>query len=195
MKDEHTAKINGRSLPISTKQSIEICNFIRGTNLEKAKALLGEVIKHKRAVPYKRFSGDVGHKKGKIAAGRYPENACKAILSLLEGVEANAQFKGLNTSNLVISYICPNKASRPWHYGRQRRRKMKRTHIDIIVRETAEKKETKEKKKARAKKSSGKPEVKKTEKKKIVEKTKPEIKTEKKVETKKSEEKKPEVKK
>ncbi len=187
MTDEHTARINGKSLPISTKQSIEICNFIRGKNLEKARGLLREVIKHKIAIPYKRFSGDVGHKKGKIAAGRYPENACKAILELLGGVEANAQFKGLNTSNLVISYICPNKASRPWHYGRQRRRKMKRTHIDIIVKETAE---TKEKKKG-AKRQ----EVKKVEEKKIVEKTKPEVKTEKKVEIKKTAETKPEVKK
>ncbi|MBW2993412.1 50S ribosomal protein L22 [Candidatus Woesearchaeota archaeon] len=177
MTDEHTARINGKSLPISTKQSIEICNFIRGKNLEKAKELLREVIKHKRAIPYKRFGGDVGHKKGKIAAGRYPENACKAILNLLEGVEANAQFKGLNTSNLIISYICPNKASRPWHYGRQRRRKMKRTHIDIIVKETAEKKVAKEKKKVGAKKQ---------EVKKIVGKKKPEITTEKKGETKKT---------
>lgn len=151
---EHTATAVGRTLPISTKQSIEICSFIRNKSLQKAKALLNEVAAKKTAVPFKRFKA-VGHRKGKLAAGRYPIKASKEILKLLESVEANAQFKGLSTANLVINHICAHKASRPWHYGRQRRRKMKRTNIEIIVKEQAIKKEevkAKPKKEEKAKK-------------------------------------------
>lgn len=145
------AKVAGISLPISTKHSIEICNFIRNKNLSKARDLLKEVIELKKTIPFKRFTGDVGHKKGKIGPGRYPKKASIEIIKLLNTAEANAQFKGLNTSNLVIKHICANKASTPWRYGRQRRRKMKRTHVEIIVEEKAskerKKKETKEVKK------------------------------------------------
>ena len=34
---ETMAKVVGRSLPISTKQAIEISNYVRGKNLQKMK--------------------------------------------------------------------------------------------------------------------------------------------------------------
>lgn len=162
MVTEHTAKAVGVGLPVSTKISVEVCSFIRRKNLEKAKNLLKQAIDKKIAVPFKRFNKNVGHKKGRIAAGRYPEKTCAEILNLLESVEANAQFKGLNTSNLIIKSIIANAASRPWHYGRQHRRRMKRTNIEIIVEERAVKKE--EKKEMKAKKVEKKEEPKKKEK-------------------------------
>jgi large subunit ribosomal protein L22 len=140
MINENQAKISGKDLSISTKQSIEIANFIRGKNIQKAKNELQKVIEKKLAIPFKRFNRDMGHKKGNIAAGRYPQNAAKEFLNLLNGLEANAQNKGLSTNNLIIKTIIPNKASRPWHYGRRRRIKMKRTHIEIIAEEFKENK-------------------------------------------------------
>ena len=106
---ENMARAIGVSLPISSKQSIEICNFIREKDVNFAKKFLDEVIKDKKAVPFKRFNADVGHKKG-MAAGRYPKKASMEFLSLLNQVEANAQFKGLNTANLIIAHINSNKA-------------------------------------------------------------------------------------
>ena len=162
--EENIAKAVGISLPISTKQSIEICNFIRRKTLEKAKQIMVDVINKKIAVPFKKFSDNIGHKRGKIAAGRYPKKSCGEILKLLESVEANAQFKGLNTSNLVIIHMCAQKAARPWHYGRQRRRKMKRTNIEVIVEEKVIKKKEKENAKKEGKKEEvkeKKPEVRK----------------------------------
>ena len=158
--EEHIAKVVGRALPISTKQSVEICAFIRQMSLEKAKKKLTDVINKKSAIPFKRFNDNMGHKK-EMAAGRYPEKACSHILKLLESVEANAQFKGLNTANLAISHICVHKAGGQWHYGRQRRRKMKRTTVEIVAEERAEKK--KEEGKVE-KKEIKKPEGKKEEK-------------------------------
>lgn len=145
MKDENIAKVNGRSLSISTRHSIEICSFIRNRNLEEAKKMLNEVISFRRCVPFRRFNGGVGHKK-KIGPGRYPIKAAKQINELLKSAEANAQFKGLG-KNLVIKHIKADFASRPWHFGRQRRTKMKRTNIELIVEEVKGKEEKKGKEK------------------------------------------------
>ena len=140
---ENMAKVVGRSLPISTKYSVEICDFIGNKTTAEAKEELKKVAEGKKAVPFKKFKKGLSHKK-RIGPGRYPKKAALEIIKLLESVEANAQFKGLNTSNLKIKHICANLASRPWHYGRQRRRKTKRTHIEIIVEEKKEEKKTKE---------------------------------------------------
>lgn len=140
------ATIKGKDLPISTKQSVEICRLLRNKSLENAKDTLNEVIKKKRAVPYLRYKKNIPHKKGRIAAGRFPIKASKEILNLLNGVEANARNLGLNTNNLIIKHICANKVGNQFHLGRQRGIKMKRTHIDIIVEEKISKERNEEKK-------------------------------------------------
>ena len=148
------ARALGRSLPISTKQSIELCRFIRNKPVKKAKEVLNAVARLKMPVPFKRFVGGLGHKK-KIGPGSYPAKAAKEILKLVEGVEANAQFKGLNTNDLVIAHIKADKASKTWHFGRQRRRQMKRTNLELVVEEMPSKKEEKAEKEQRKKKEKG----------------------------------------
>lgn len=138
------ARAVGRDLPISMKHSVEICSFIRGKNIQLAKQLLEEVIALKRAVPYMRFNQDLGHKKG-MASGRFPQKTAKEILKVLESVEINAQFKGMNTSRLRIAHIVTHFASRPLHSGRHRGRKMKRTHVEVIVQEYNVKEQKKDK--------------------------------------------------
>jgi large subunit ribosomal protein L22 len=132
--DEHMARAVSVMMPVSFKQSVEVCSFIRTMDLQKAKRLLREVMQMKRAVPYTRFNKGVAHKKG-MAAGKYPVQTCEHLVGLLESVEANAQFKGLSTANLVISHIVAQKAGNNMHYGRQRGTKMKKTHIEVIVEE------------------------------------------------------------
>ena len=131
---EHMARAVGMALPISFKQSVEVCGFIRNKNVNDAKKLLQKVSEKKLAIPFKRYNFDLGHKK-KIGPARYPEKASKEFIKLIENVEANAQFKGLNTSNLIIAHISAHKASKSWHFGRQSRRKMKRTNVEIVVEE------------------------------------------------------------
>ena len=140
---ENMARAIGKSLPISFKQSIEICNFIRNENVNYAKTVLSRVMEHKQPIPFKRFNMDVGHKKGSIAAGRYPKKASIEILNLINHVEANAQFKGLNTAYLVITHINANKSSKVMHFGRKRSRESKRTNVEIVVQEKADKKSEK----------------------------------------------------
>lgn len=134
MVEENIARANGKDMAISTKQSIEICNYIRGDRLANAKRKLLDAINEKIAVPFKIFTKDMGHKRN-IAAGKYPRNACTNILKIIESAEANAKNIGLDTNNLVIKNIIANKAARPYRYGRRRRIKMKRTHIEVILSE------------------------------------------------------------
>ncbi|MFH1212314.1 MAG: 50S ribosomal protein L22, partial [Candidatus Woesearchaeota archaeon] len=143
-KVENCAKAVGISLPVSTKKAVEICNMIRGKKVEVAATMLQQVIEKKRAVPIRRFArGGTGHRK-KMGPGRYPEKSCGQILALLNTAIANAQVKGL--SNLIIKGICAQRAAKSFHFGRKRRRKMKRAHIEIVLTEIS-KKQTPEQKK------------------------------------------------
>lgn len=145
MTNEHEAKVIGRNLSISTKQTIEIANLIRGKNLVKTKELLERVIKKEKAVPYRRFNMDTGHRKGNVGPGRYPVKASKEMLMLLNSLEANAQNKGLDVDALYIKTIMPNKGSTVWHYGRHRRRQAKTTNIEIVAEEKEEEKRARKK--------------------------------------------------
>ena len=133
---ENMARAIGRSLPISFKPSTEICNFIRNKSVNYAKEVLSRIIEHKQAIPFRRYNTNLGHKR-RIGPGRYPKKASMEILKIINSVEANAQFKGMNTANLVITHINANKASKAMHYGRKRSRWAKRTNLEIVVREKA----------------------------------------------------------
>lgn len=161
--NENCAKAMGVSLHISRKHGFAICKALRGLALPKAKKYMEDVLAFKRPIPFTKFTDGVGHKPG-IAAGRYPVKACSSILKMLNSVEANAQFKGLSTANLIIKHIVAQKAAGVLRSGR-RRREAKRNHIEIIVEEI--------KKKAAVKKSKKKTVVKKPET-----KIKTEVKTE-----------------
>jgi large subunit ribosomal protein L22 len=102
--------------------------------LDSAKKLLYNVKEQKQPIAYKKFNSSASHRRG-MGPGRYPIKAAGEILSLLESAEANAQFKGLNTNDLIITQSVANEGSRPHRYGRQRRRKAKRTHVTIVVAE------------------------------------------------------------
>ena len=112
---------------------------IENKNIADAKKILQNVAEKKLAIPFRRYNWDLGHKKG-LGPARYPEKASKVFIELIENVEANAQFKGLNTSNLIIAHVSAHKAGKAWHYGRQSRRRMKRTNVEIVVEEKAKKK-------------------------------------------------------
>jgi large subunit ribosomal protein L22 len=138
-KKPNCVKAVGISLPISLKKSIEICNVIRNKKLEKAKRLLERVIEKKEAIPYRRFNADIGHKPG-IGPGRYPIKTCEEIKTLIERVEAAAVQKGLDTKSLVITHISAQKGGKRFHYGRKRRRMMKRAQIEVVAEERKEEK-------------------------------------------------------
>jgi ribosomal protein uL22 len=136
----------GLSVDASTRHGREVANFIRGRKAEEAVKMLEAVIEKKLAVPYRLFKRDLSHKTG-VGPARFPVKTSKAILAVLKNAIANAQQKGLNPSDLVLTHISVQMASKPWHSGRKGRTKMKRANIEIVI-EPAEP-ESKEKKKGK----------------------------------------------
>ncbi len=131
---ENQAVARGKYLPISTKKSVDICLALKGKTPSRAKQYLLNVLAHKEAIPVRRHKKDIPHKVG-MAGGIYPRNATLHILKIIDLAEKNAHFKGLDTTHLIIKNIRADKAGRPFHTGRQGRRAMKRSHIEVIVEE------------------------------------------------------------
>lgn len=140
---ETSARAIGRELPISPRHSVIICRHIRGWPLEKAKDFLSDVTKLKAAVPDRRYGG-TAHRPGKVGPGRYPEKAARLILKVLQGAEANAEYKGLVTEDMVIAHIAAHRG-RAWQGRFQRARgratpKVRETvNIEVVLREAEEK--------------------------------------------------------
>src|SRR3989338_3301847 len=124
----NNAKAKGISLPISTKESVEVADFIRGKTVVLAKKILQNAIAQKVPIPFNVYTNGVGHRKGNLLAGKYAPNTCKNILMILESAEANAQSRGLNSSTLKIAEIIANKGPTTGKAGRQGGN-AKRTHI------------------------------------------------------------------
>lgn len=137
---ETTARAIGKELPISPRHSVAICRHIRGWRLERAKVFLADVIQLKTAVPDRKY-GSQGHRRGKVGPGRFPEKAARHILKVLEGAEANAEYKGLVTDEMVITHIAAHRG-RSWEgrFARARGRatpKIRETvNVEIILRES-----------------------------------------------------------
>jgi len=59
------------------------------------------------------FGADQGRTKGKqfgVSKARWPVKSAEFLLSLLKNAEANADTKGLDTSNLIVKHIQVNQA-------------------------------------------------------------------------------------
>ena len=132
---QHEAKAVGVGLPISFKHGSEVANLVRGMKVSRAKTTLDNVMRFKEAVPYTRYFEEIAHQKN-VGPGRFPIKTCKHILAIIESAEANAQFKGLNTGNLIIKHIAAQGGGKVHHYGRNGR-KAKRAHIEIVLAESA----------------------------------------------------------
>ncbi len=129
----HIAIAKALNLPVSTKHCIEICRNLRFKDVSYAKQYLQDVAQLKRAVEFKRFVMNTAHKPG-MSTGRFPAKAASEILKLIKAVEANAQFKGLNTTSLKITKLVANRAPNPFGGGRHRTG-TKRTHVEVEVKE------------------------------------------------------------
>ena len=101
---ERTVKASGREVRVSHKAAREVCNAINRMMLSEAKEFLQQVMEKKKPVAFRRFKKKVGHRHGleKAFAGRYPVKAAQKVLEVLEGAEANADFKDLDIDNLRI---------------------------------------------------------------------------------------------
>ncbi|RLE94940.1 MAG: 50S ribosomal protein L22 [Thermoprotei archaeon] len=137
-----TAIAAGRDLRISYKHAVEICHFIRNRKLEEAKKILVDVIKMKQAIPFRTYKKKVPHHKAvdKWPAVRWPVKAAKAILEVLKNAEANAAYKGLDTSNLYVVHAAAHKSIKirkyiPRAFGRATPYFQQLVHVEIALEE------------------------------------------------------------
>jgi large subunit ribosomal protein L22 len=139
---DKTAIASGRDLRISPKATREICHYLKGMRLNKAKEVLNQVIELKTPIPYHRHKKKVAHRKGSMGfdAGRFPKKAATQILKLLDTVEANAEFKGLFLDRLKIIHIASQRGRIirnyiPRAFGRSSPYFNRLTHVEIAVEE------------------------------------------------------------
>ena len=136
---EKYAKAFGRDLPLSIKDSVNLCRALKGMKLDDAKDFLEDVINKRRPVPYFRYLDSISHRRG-IGPGRYPVKEAKHILKVIENAEANAEDKELDTDNLYIMHIAAHKARMYKRYvpraqGRSVEIRRERVHIEVILEE------------------------------------------------------------
>ena len=132
------SKSVGVNLPFSFKVAYEVAKYIRGMKVDRAIRDLEEVQKLKRAILYTRHNLDTPHRRGKMAAGRYPEKAARYVLPLLKSLKTNAEDKGIE-GELEIVHSAAMKPSIRRRYGRVKGTK-RVTHFEIVAISTEVKK-------------------------------------------------------
>ncbi|MBN2014565.1 MAG: 50S ribosomal protein L22 [Candidatus Altiarchaeota archaeon] len=100
-------KAMGRNFDISFKDAVVVCDKLRGMKLTEAMSLLESVVALEKTIPFKRFNKGIGHRRGlgKDNIGRYPKKAASSILRVLRNLEANADYKGLDSEKLRIAHL------------------------------------------------------------------------------------------
>jgi large subunit ribosomal protein L22 len=135
---ERSVRCAGRELRISPKAATEICRTIRGMRIEEAKKLLEDVVSKKRPIAYRRYKTEVAHKsQQRWHAGRYPSKAAAKILELLEELQSNAEYKGLDVDRLRIVHAASQRGMKtrnfiPRAFGRSSPSYNILTHIELI---------------------------------------------------------------
>ncbi len=139
---DRTAIASGRDLRISPKAAREICHYIKGMRLGRAKEVLQDVVDLKRPIPYYRHRKEMPHRRGVVGfdAGKFPQKAAGEILKVLNQVEANAEFKGLYADRLKIIHITSNRGRIirnyiPRAFGRSSPYFNHLAHVEIAVEE------------------------------------------------------------
>ena len=131
-----------REKKISHKHAREIASAIKGLTVEKARDYLQDVIKHKRSIPFRRFKNQVGHRTDPgVMAGRYPEKAVTEVLKLLDNLESNAEYKGMDMDRLKIINAPAQKGVIiqrliPRAQGRATPKNNVMTHFEIVAQES-----------------------------------------------------------
>ncbi|HEX2124068.1 MAG TPA: 50S ribosomal protein L22, partial [Nitrososphaeraceae archaeon] len=104
-----------REKDISHKHSREVAVAIKGMSIEKARDFLNDVIRKKIAVPYRRYNNEVAHRsnvRDGFFAGRFPQKPAKEFLKLLDNLETNAEYKGMDLDRLRIISAVVHKGTR-----------------------------------------------------------------------------------
>lgn len=140
---DHTRHVRAalREKTISHKHAREIAVKIKGMSIEKARDYLQAVINKERAVPFKRFNNEMGHKSDTgVMSGRYPKKAATEFVKLLDNLESNAEYRGMDLDRLKIINATVHKGRKierftPRAQGRATPKINILTHVELVAQE------------------------------------------------------------
>ena len=130
-----------REKDISHKHAREVAVAIKGLSIEKARDYLQAVINKDRAVAFRRFKNQVGHKSDPgMMAGRYPQKTAKEFIKVLDNLESNAEYKGMDLDRLRIVNATTHKGVTvkrfiPRAMGRATPKNNVLTHVELVAQE------------------------------------------------------------
>ena len=137
-----SVRSSGRELNVSPKAAREVCQAVKGMRVSAARAFLEKVINLKIAVAFRRYNKKVGHKSSLngFHAGRYPRKTAMKVLEVMDNLEANAEFKGLDLDRLFISHAASHRGMKmkryvPRAFGRSSPSFRTLVHIELAARE------------------------------------------------------------
>ena len=130
-----------REKEISHKHAREIAVQIKGMSIERARDYLQRVITKESAVPFRRYKEQVGHKSDPgVMSGRYPQKSAKEFVKILDNIESNAEYKGMDLDRLKIVNATVHKGViikrfTPRAMGRATAKNNVLTHVEIVAQE------------------------------------------------------------
>jgi large subunit ribosomal protein L22 len=134
-----------REKDISHKHAREIALAIRGMSIEKAREFLENVIAKRIAVPYRRYNNEVAHRsniRDGFFSGRFPKKAAGEFLRLLDNLESNGEYKGMDLDRLKIISSVVHKGTKlerftPRAMGRSSPKIDTLVHVELVAQEVA----------------------------------------------------------
>ncbi len=130
-----------REKDISHKHAREVAVAIKGMSIEKARDFLQAVINKDRAVAFGRFKNQVGHRSDPgMMSGRYPQKTAKEFIKVLDNLESNAEYKGMDLDRLEIINATVHKGVTikrfiPRAMGRATPKNDVLTHVELVAQE------------------------------------------------------------
>ncbi len=130
-----------REKEISHKHAREVAIAIKGLSIEKARDFLQAVIRKDRAVAFRRFKNQVGHKSDPgMMSGRYPQKTAREFIKVLDNLESNAEYKGMDLDRLKIINATVHKGVIikrfiPRAMGRATPKNDVLTHVELVAQE------------------------------------------------------------
>ncbi len=130
-----------REKNISHKHAREVAVAIKGLSIEKARDYLMAVINKERAIAFRRFKNQVGHKSDPgMMSGRYPQKTAKEFIKVLDNLESNAEYKGMDLDrlkivNATVHKVVTVKRFTPRAMGRATAKNDVLTHVELVAKE------------------------------------------------------------
>lgn len=128
-----------RETQISHKHAREVALAIKDMYLNSARDYLEGVVNLEKPVAYRRYKKQVGHRSNLqgFPSGRFPVKTARAFLRLLDNLEANAEYKGMDLDRLKLIHVSAYQGVKiprfiPRAFGRNSAKDNTLVHVEIV---------------------------------------------------------------